>query len=396
MSNRSVHIGAADVQAQAAQAFIGQVVGAARSRTLLNKNPQAKQVTTIAIPASPDNSTAYSVVIGGVTATYTSDASATRAEVGAGLEAAIEAEPAAYGQMVPSYSGGTLTLTGQYPGVTYTVTASGGSGGGAIGTPATATSAASASSVEPGRLMVAGDFSTGVGLSSVRTGATPLASDYTAQVITLTFATATGAYFSGEVEVNGLRYLWQADHNTDLDTTCTDIANAINAALPANTVLAASVGSASGEVTLTAEVAGAEFNASAAASGAAAASAAIAYTTGPSPSTSIRRALQAGGGISRYRADLEHETVGGEPAYGPNEGVEVVYDAQEIWVETAQTITAGEDVYVSVASATSGRLYNAAGADLVWLPPELLVWQRGTRSDASYPTDAATVRVNLR
>lgn len=397
MSNASVHVRAGSTQRQHAQLVIGLLLGSLlQTDTLVNKAPQAKQVTTIAIPASPDNSTTYSVVVDGVTASYTSDGSATQAEVGAGLLAALNASAQIRGIAVPSYSGGTLTLTGVWPAVSFTVTASGGTGGGAIGSPSTATSAAAANPVVPGRLMVCDGFSSSADIGASKIGHVPTTADFSAQVISLTFAGNTGGYYTGTVEINGKSYPWGGVvWNTDLNTTCTDIAAAINAVMPAETVIAASVGGGGGVVTLTAEVEGAEFDANAFAVGHATAEATKAYTTGPSMATSLRRALL-DGGVAAYRPDLEHQTLGGDdPAYAANASVEVLVDGA-IWVQNSDSPSYGDDVYVSLASATAGRFYNAAGTDRVFLPPEMLRWQRTTRAGASYTTSAALLRVNLK
>jgi hypothetical protein len=352
-----------------------------RSITGTNSAPQAEQVTTVTVPGSPDADTDYTVTIDGEDATFTTESATTQDELGAGLAAAINANPATRGKMSASYSSSTntLTLTGRYPGISYTVSINASATTADLGTPTTATSADAADPVGFG-LVVAGDGTyTAEGTPKVFV---PTTSDFDAQVISLTFTTNAGGYFFGTVTVGGKVYNWHSDHNTDLDTTCTDIAAAINAVLPTETVIAASVGSGGGVVTLTAEVEGADFEATVGASGHASATAAKAYTTGPSISTSLRRAMK---GISVRRLDVENQTAGGDdPAYAANAGVEICTRGAG-WVErdAAETWTEGSDTYVSLASATKGRVYNTAGTDRVWIGRDKIAIERGERSTTS-------------
>ncbi len=366
---------AGDARIDSPVGFIGDIIARDRSRDGVNSGGQAKQVTTITIPASPDNATAYTVTVDGVACSFTTDGSATTAELGEGLKAAIEAQPAARAAVVPTFSSPTLTLTGAWPGISVTVAASGGTGGGAIGSPSTTTSAASADEVEFGRLLVS--TSAENGNPQVQK---PTSSVLSAQVLTHTVVSATGAFFAGTVQVNGKTYEWgPVDHNADSDTTAEDIKDAINAAVPANTVLATR---STADVVLTAEAVGAEFDANFIVSGAAGASAAKAYTTGPSISTSLVRAAF---GISVRRLDVENETLNGEdPAYKANAVVDcLVRGRQRVQRDTSETIARGDEVYVSVASATAGRFHNTAGADRVWVPSSKLVWDEGESSSTS-------------
>lgn len=388
MSRESYFQRASDTREFMPQGFIGEFVRSHdfRSITGINQSPQAAQVTTIAVPASPDSAELYTVTVGGIAAEYTSDASATQAELGAGMEAAFNATPGARSKATASYAGGVLTLTGTWPGVTFTVAVDGGSGGGVLGAPSTTTAADSADPIGFG-LVVASDGSvTNEGVPKVFV---PTTASFTAQVISFTFAGAASGYYSGSVRINGKSCPWGGVvWDTDLDTTCAAIAAAINAAVdiagPAGqTVIAASVGSAGGIVTLTVEVEGAEFDADAYAVGATAAEATKAYTTGPSTSTSLKRAMQ---GISVRRLDVENQTTGGDdPAYAANAGVEIATRGSGIVErDTTETWARGNEVYVSLASATKGRLYNAAGTDRVWLGRSRdIVIERGERSTTS-------------
>jgi hypothetical protein len=364
---------ASDVRTNRPIGFIGQVLGYFRSRSGNNQRPQAAQITTIAIPASPDSSTAYSVVIDGVTCTYTTDASATQAELGAGLEAAIEVQAGARGRMSPSYSGGTLTLTGSWPGISYTVTTSGGTGGGAIGSATTATAAASATAVQFGRALCTDGQVTDEGTPKVFMPTTAL---FSAQVKTFTYASvASGDSIQTRVVMNGDEILVSTPYNTSHAQSLIDHAAALETAL--NATFGAGYGAvaarSSDTITITADVAGAEFSAVSDVVGSGGGTVSAANTTGPSISTSVARALI---GVSKRRADVENVTVDGDdPAYAANRGVEYVVhgemlvarDTTETWDRNSQTW-----VSVSTSATLSGRLYDTGSSTRVWIPQELI------------------------
>lgn len=382
MSTANFHQSVRGVRSRRPLGFIGSPYrsGNYRSITGVNQAPQAAQVTTISVHGSPDSSTLYSVTVDGVVASYTTDSSATQAELGAGLVAAINATPGIRSKCVASYAGGTLTLTGVWPGVSFTASVNSADTTNDLGTPSTSTAAASASAVDFGRVLATDGYAADEGVQKVFV---PTTSSFSAQVISFTFAGSTASYYHGSVDVNGKRYMWGGVvWTSDLDTTCTAIANAINAVLPAETVIAASVGSGGGVVTLTAEVEGAEFEADAHAQGHADAEATKVYTTGPSVSTSLRRAFA---GLSVRREDVEDVTAyGDDPAYPANGGVEsMVYGEMIVQRDTSETWALGDEVYVSLASASAGRIYDTAGTDRVWLPPDLLVIKRSEHSTTS-------------
>lgn len=380
MSSANFFRRATDARDFLPQGFIGDFIRSHdfRSITGINLSPQAAQVTTISVPANPDDSVNYVVTIDGFACTYAADASSTQDEVGAGLEAAINATPGARAKCTASYTGGTITLTGTWPGVSFTVAVNSSATTQDLGSPSTTTSAASADPVEFGLVIASNGSVTNEGVPKVFV---PTTASFTAQVISFTFAGNTASYYTGEVSINGRVYVWGGVvWTTDLDTTCGLIADAINAVVPTETVIAASVGSGGGVVTLTAEVEGAEFDATARATGHASAEATKAYTTGPSTSTSLKRAMV---GISVRRLDVENQTLNGDdPAYAANAGVEIcTRGAGIVQRDTTETWARGDEIYVSLASATKGRIYNTAGSDRVWLGrARELVIERGERS----------------
>ena len=382
MSLSNFHVSVRGARANFPIGFIGEPVkdDAYRSKTGSNSSPQALDTWTIAVPASPDDSQDYSITLNGITATYAADSSSTQDEVGNGLVAAFNATPGLRALYVASYTGGVITLTAVWPGYTYTPTVNSSETTQDLGSITNTVAGASASSVAFGLVLASTAYATEGGVRKVFA---PTTSTMTAQVISLTFAGNTASYYHGTVQINGKTYPWGGVvWTSDLDTTCTAIAAAINAVMPTETVIAASVGSGGGVVTLTAEVEGAEFDADAHAQGHADAEATKAYTTGPSTATSLARAFV---GISERRLDVEDVTYGGDdPAYPANGNVS--YQSKGLMCvqrSTSETWAPGDAVYVSVASATKGRCYNTAGTDRVYIPPEKLRIERGEPSTST-------------
>ena len=79
--------------------------------TYVNSAATAKEVHTVTTPATVDASAVYSITIGDVTVSYTSDASPTRAELLAGLYNAIRTNPEARSLKEVAISGNNLLLT---------------------------------------------------------------------------------------------------------------------------------------------------------------------------------------------------------------------------------------------------------------------------------------------
>lgn len=90
----------------------------------LNNASGAQAVYTITPPATVDASTTYSVTIDGVTVSFTSGASTTTAQLGAGLYAAIRTDAQAYRLVDASLNSGTgvITLTSRMYNTSHTIT----------------------------------------------------------------------------------------------------------------------------------------------------------------------------------------------------------------------------------------------------------------------------------
>lgn len=112
-----------------AKAFPGQVdgIGDMGVRAMVNSALDARNTWTVTTPATVDNSGTYSIsVVGGaipaaIVASFTTDASATQAELTAGLLAAIQASDLSQYVAISSASN-VITLEALVPNVAYTVT----------------------------------------------------------------------------------------------------------------------------------------------------------------------------------------------------------------------------------------------------------------------------------
>lgn len=349
------------------------------TRTLINSDPQAAQVSTYTVD-SATNSTVYTLTINSVDVSYTSDASATTAEIAAGIKAAIDAEPRVSGQVSASVASNVVTVTGRWPGTSFTITDSSGDT-----TIATTTTAATADAIAFGRLMVTGGYQTD---EPTELGKLAKAAAFSAQVDTLTVTYAASEIYIVTIEMtDGTgRYTVEVTADTDSNTTAAAINTAINAMMPANTVIGTV---ATNVVTLTAEVAGKGFTTSVGLKTGTTARLVIANSVANSYLTDVQKAAR---GISVYTDSVEITTVGGtEASYPANAGV-VVLQKGAIWVSNSQDPTHLADVYVELGvAADNGKLFTTSSATRVKLVKAK--WERNERSTQS--DNIAVLRVDF-
>jgi len=375
----TISINAGDVRTRIRQGKVGLCANesqANRSTTLVNADPQAAQVDTITVTGAT-NSKDYTETIDLVDVTYTSDTSATIAEIADGLAAEINDNALVRGKCSAVSDGvSVITVTGTYPGVSYTITDAD-----AQLTTASVTVAATADAVPFGTLMV---NPTGfVSSEADEYGIRMKASSFTEQVVTVTpvYAADTDTIIRiRDMHTGRVIAETSMRHDTNIADLITEIVTDLNTTLPAASVLAADVGGTA--LSLTAEVAGLEFDVEVGVGeGAAAAPSTVAkvYTTGPTVATSILRAAR---GVSLFSDDVEVPTVAGTDAtYPANDGVRSLLEG-DIWVESSQTITTGEVAYVetSSASADRGKFYNTDSATRLALPISMASWKRDAES----------------
>lgn len=349
------------------------------TRTLINSDPQAVQVTTYTVD-SASNSTTYTLTVDGFTASYTSDASATTAEIAAGIKAAIDANPSITGRLTATVASNVVTLTGNYPGISFSASDSSGDT-----TIATTTAAATADAVAFGRLMVTGGYQTD---EANELGKLCKAAAFTAQVATITVDYAAGEvyYISIQMTDGSAPLTVAVAADTDDATTATAIRAALNAIMPANTVL---VTGATDQVILTAEVPGKAFITSVGLKSGTIARLALVETTPRSYSTDVNIAAR---GISLFSYDVEVPTVAGtEASYPANSGVQVMQKGL-VWVSNSQDPTFGADVYVETGvTADNGKLFTTSSSTRIRLTGAK--WERNERSTQT--DNIAAVRVSF-
>ena len=246
--------GVGDISTQAVSGLPGQAFlaepGGALSGVWFGGATAQVQRTTI---TGASNSTTYTLTctIYGVveTASYTSDGSATTAEIAAGLAAAVQNLPHFGSYVTVDYTSGTALFdtAGPADGTSFSITDAS-----AQITQAVTTAAATGSDASPGQLVIV-DLTKSI----LPTPSLLPTSALTAGTALLTLTYASGSVYTAEITVAGQAYVVNTVGATDLATTVGNLITAINGALPSNTVLAATGGT--GEITLTAEVAGQAF-----------------------------------------------------------------------------------------------------------------------------------------
>jgi hypothetical protein len=379
----SIFLTAAEVTGREPQGAVGDWAAHGdfnRWMTGWNAYPQAKQVTTVTVTDQGDGDDVI-LTIDGVDIEFATGTGLDLAAIGAGIVAAINNEPVVRSKVVPSFSGSTLTLTGVWPGESFTVSIA--SDPDSVLSAVTAVVAPDeADPIPVGRALVSQGFPDGEPEERV---ALPVAALFDAQVITATVVNGVATARNVRVWMDGVLVVDTVyTGNATEATEAAAIATAVNAAAPANTVLADDTGA---DVAFTAEVPGTELTV--AIEQATAGDITFAETTGPSVGTSLVRAFR---GIALRPQDEDEVDANDDPVWAANAGVRIAQYG-DVFVESSQTPATGGTVYVETASgANTGKLYTTSSATRVALPRSLAQWVRDGRSDS--PT-LAVVRLNV-
>jgi hypothetical protein len=383
---------ASDARGRSRQGIIGMLLFTSHLTqilTAINEDPQAVQIDDITIDTAADD-VLYTVTINGVDTTIDSGTGATTTTIRDALIAALLLEPLARGFVIASIKDADeLTLTGLTPGLAYTLAVSAGAGG-AISA-ASVQTAATAAAVPFGRLVIDDGLEPdGV----VPLGKLAQASSLTAQVHTLNIIFVASATYLVTVrdEAGNVLAQGETDADTNTDTTGTAIAATLNGLLPAASVLVASVGGGSGDITFTAELAGREFSVEVGTNEEGQVGGAIVSqtdTTGPSRVTSVNRAAK---GISLHSQNDPTTTIGGtEGEYAPNVGMRLLKAANAMWVERPGTVAGGDPVFVELGvTADNGKFFTADSATRVRLVKA--TWERDGINSAD---GVAGLRIDL-
>lgn len=351
---------------------------------LINSDPQGDELYTLVVDTATD-AEVYGVDLTDpltVDVNYTATA-ADKAVIALGMANAWNAAPQARAMAIALSDGvDTVTYTGTYPGVAFVMAEADNAGKMTL---TNTTNAAEAATVPFGRAMVATSFQAG---EPDQLGVLAKSSALAARVSTLTITYAAGERYAVGVTVNGQRYSVNVLADTDDDTTAAAINTAINAMLPADTVISTV---ATNVVTLTAELAGQYFDVDLGLVSGTTARMVLADTTN-TPSCDFNQVFA---GVSLWTYDEQQLAIASESAeYAKNAGVEVLRRGA-VWVANTETLVAQSKVYVELdgTGSNAGKLYSTNSATRVLVDPAVARWQRsdGASSDA----DVAVLRLSL-
>ncbi len=369
------------------QAFIGQLASEVDKieRNYVNEDPQAQQVSTI-VADSFSAAADYIFSFNGVAFTMTEDGTgANVADVASQLVAFIESQGAISGFVtVVDDSVDTVTLTSRLSGYSFTLTDTD-----AKLTTATTTAAADADTVQFGRALARTGFAASGTLEiedSIERAALAAVGLFTAQVDTWTVADpGTGQVLTASLSIDSLaesvvaQVATTGTLNTDLD----NLAVNLNAALvdigsDAYVTVAGPAGApGAGELEFTAAIAGAGFTTMVTCDDSAGYPA-ITLASNKALSTALSRAFA---GMARRVSDeeaaLDFDNAS-TASYEANATMLVV-ERGEVWVDNADTLALGDQVFVDLTAA-EGKFYNAAGANRVPLDPRRAEWVKSGRS----------------
>lgn len=329
----------------------------------INTNPQALEQQTVVIDTAADGT--YSIVFTAPfdkTFTFTRASAEAVGAIAAALEALIQADAQVIGLMTVAVVTDTITLTARFPGISATIVAAGTQS--ANMTVATVTAAASAATLPFGRAVI---FTAKDGRDVL--GALAAAALFTAQVDTFTVTFEALEIYEISMVMEGETYTVTVLADTNDNDTATAIRTAINARMPANTVIASG---GTDQVVLTSEVAGKAFKTS--------------YGLNVSPDVNLALVLTTGGiltdinkallGVSERSMNTQSTTVGSNPGeYAANAGV-VYLKKAEVWIANTETIVYGDPVYVELtAGDDAGKFFAASSATRLRLDTDIAVWR---------------------
>jgi len=352
---------------------------------LINADPQAAEIWTLTIDTATDNED-YSVLLTdpAAEATIDSGAGSSVTSVALALATAWNNAPIARGMATAVAAGGVIVFTGIVPGLVFAMTEGDNA---AKMTLVNTTNAAEADSVPFGRLMIAlayqANYSDKLGIRAKSTA-------FSAQVDVVTIVDAASQEYNVAITVEGKTYTDDVTRDTNLATTLTALAAAINLIMPAATSVLAD-GSSGTTLVLTAEVAGKGFETNV---GSKTGGNIVLTSSTNGITTDIEQAFA---GISQYSTGVPSNSLpsstSDDASYPANSGV-TAQTKGNIWVEVDSgiSVTLMGDVRVEMdGSANSGRLYTVSSATRIKLPKSLISWIRNDFSGSDSPIALVSV-----
>lgn len=319
------------------------------SRT--NNDPRAKQIDKVKVDTAT-NSYTYTFKFQETTISFTADASATVAEVSAGLKAAFDAS-IVNGYAICTDDGvDEITLTARVGGVGWTI-----SEVDSKMTLTNTTANALADSVAFG-LMVVRD------VDDTDYARLAKAAALTANVIVLTPSAVNDYLYTVALEFNGVNYFstYLADASATVKEIVEGLALDINTNMPASTVIATEDDAT---LTLTSEIAGIDIGLTVGGN--------LAVTSNNASNlTNINKAAL---GVSLRDQSIQQDD-DGDVYYAAGVSMSIMRQGR-IVVTTETEITVSQPVYVRLSgTGTIGGFSGTAGAGLVLLDPHYFSWAR--------------------
>jgi hypothetical protein len=323
---------------------------------------RASEESTLVIDTAT-NSETYGFNIFGESVTYTADGSTSKDEITAGLKAAAELNPVITGVCtIVDDTTDTLTFTARYPGIDLAIETD----ENAAKMTLTQTTDESEGTAIP--------FGRAVLLDSTDESKVVSFTAPSARVVTLTptINTNTGVDFQVLIDIAGETYgaTYDGDGSATVAEVVTGLAVALNAALPANTVVATEDDSV---LTLTGEVPGQPFKVTA---------------TANLDNTFAKAVTEEGDnlsrlcGITRYTYEEAAITIGDASSVGYQPGRDaIVLKKGRIYVEAGNSATRTSDVYIGTASAERGRIFDADGTGRLKVTDGSLRWHKANVID---------------
>ncbi len=322
---------------------------------VINSAGRVLETRTVTV-ASATNATEYSLTVNGeATVTYTSDGSATQAEIAAGLLAACQESPEFGEHVAATYIDSTsFRLTAHTQGNAVALTSPQSSGDITI---SSLTANVAADRCYAGRAVVISETDS----NSNNLGGVVLSTRLVADVWTLTVTYAASERYRCKLTFEGQSYDFDVVGNTDTATTASDLAAQINAKMPTNTVVAAAGATT---VTLTSEKPGAPIeNVSVGVATVNVSRLTLAHTTA-SVGTDLNRVF-AGVSIRRYDNEADADT---QLSFYPAGDCIQALRQGEIWVDCSSAVTAMSNVFVETATGDDqGKLFSTTSATRVLL-----------------------------
>lgn len=323
---------------------------------------RASEVSTIVIDTATNDAT-YSGTLFGEPFTFTADGSAAKDEITAGLKASMEENSVITGVCtIVDDTVDTLTITARYPGIDLDIELDSSA---SLMTLTQTTAESEGTTIPFGRAVLYDSDDP----TKVVTFTAP-----SARVVHLTptINTATGVPYAVEVVIEGETYgaEFDADGSATVQEVVEGLTTALNAALPANTVV---VTEDNTKLILTGEVPGTPFEVNASAN------LDNVWTEAVSVAGDNLANLA---GITRYSYEEAATTIGDATSVGYPPGRDAsVLKKGRIYVNGGNSATRTSDVYIGTASAERGQIFDADGSGRVKVTDGSLKWHKANVID---------------